>query len=66
MTRWEEDKLRYKRFAEDDQIFNSMLSFFSSVSGFPLFEYLWMHLKFVDDAEPQVDDRYWKMNFKIK
>ena len=66
MTRWEEDKLRYKKFSEDDLIHNPMLSFFSSVSGFPLFEYLWMHLKFEDDAEPEVDDKYWKMNFKIK
>ena len=66
MTRWEEDKLRYKKFADDDKLYNPMLSFFSNVSGFPLFEYLWMYLRFEEDAQPEVDEKYWKMNFKVR
>ena len=66
MTRWEEDKLKYKKFADDDQIYNPMLSFFSNVSGFPLFEYLWMYLRYEEDVSPEVDSKYWKMNFVVQ
>lgn len=66
MTRWEEDRLKYKRFTNDDFIYNNMLGFFSNVSGFPLFEYLWLYLRYNENTSPEVDEKYWKMNFKVK
>ena len=63
--RWETDKLECKYFTKDDYIYNKMLGFFTDSKVFDVFQNLWAYVAATEGASPEVDESYFRMNFKI-